>query len=245
MNLLEEIIATLPQEPVPVRRVMIGLHWTAVCSRYCGLASTLTSEFLPHVDLDGVGQYHLRSAQELASLALNDNHLEKSIGVAAINSLLGGPDLPYVELNAYNWLFEQAPGKDIVIVGHFPFVDRVRSLARQLWVLEKNPRPGDIPAEQSAPYLAQAQIIAITGSAIVNGSMQSVLEMCNPQATIMVLGPSTPLTEVLFRHGVSILSGSQVVDEASTLLSLEQGGSFSQLLGVKRITIFKKESLQS
>jgi uncharacterized protein (DUF4213/DUF364 family) len=147
-----------------------------------------------------------------------------------------------VELNAYNWLFEQAPGKDIAIVGHFPFVDKVRSLAQNLWVLEKDPRPGDIPAEESAPYLGKAQIIAITGSAVVNGSMEDVLAMCNPGAVIMVLGPSTPLSKVLFAHGVSILSGSQVVDEESTLLTLEQGGNFSQLQGVKRITIFKEEN---
>ena len=242
MTLLEELIATLPPEPVKVRRVLIGLHWTAVCSRFCGLASTLTNEHLDHVDLNGVGEFQNYSAQELARLALDGNHLECSIGVAAINSLLDSSRMNSVELNAYTWLFEQAPGKDIAIVGHFPFVDKVKSLARNLWILEKNPRPGDISAEESSPYLAKAQIIAITGSALVNGSMEDILEMCNPKATIMVLGPSTPLSEVLFRHNISILSGSQVVDEDKTLLTIEQGGSFSQLLGVKRITIFKKES---
>jgi hypothetical protein len=243
MTLLEELITNLPKEPIAVRQVIIGIHWTAVCSRFCGLASTLTSENLPHVELAGVGAYQDRSAQELARLALSGNHLECSIGVAAINSILDPTRMKLEELNAYTWLFEQAPGKDIAIVGHFPFVDKVRTLAKTLWVLEKNPRPGDIPAEQSAPYLDKAEIIAITGSAVVNGSMESVLAMCNPKATIMVLGPSTPLSDVLFKHGVALLSGSQVTDEAKTLLTLEQGGSYSQLLGVKRITIFKKENL--
>jgi uncharacterized protein len=243
MTLLEELITSLPEQPIPVRRVTMGIHWTAVCSQFCGLASTLTSENLPHMDLDGVGTYQDRSAQELAQLALSGNHLECSIGVAAINSMLDPTRMKSVELNAYTWLFEQAPGKDIAIVGHFPFVDKVRTLAKTLWVLEKNPRPGDIPAEQSAPYLGKANIIAITGSAVVNGSMESVLSMCNPKATIMVLGPSTPLSNILFKHGVAILSGSQVTNEAKTLLTLEQGGSYSQLLGVKRITIFKKENL--
>ncbi|MHC1740978.1 MAG: DUF364 domain-containing protein [Anaerolineaceae bacterium] len=243
MNLIEEIIATLPTEPIPVRRVLIGIHWTAVLSRFCGLASTLTSENLPHVDLSDVGNFQTHSAQELARLSLTDNHLERSIGVAAINSILDISHMKTVELNAYNWLFENAPGKDIAIVGHFPFVEKVRKLARNLWVLEKNPREGDIPDRDSAPYLAKANIIAITGSALVNGSMESVLDMCNPKAVIMVLGPSTPLSKVLFDHGVSILSGSRVVDDEKTLLTVEQGGSFSQLLGVKRITIFKNGGL--
>jgi uncharacterized protein len=241
MKLLEEIIDSLPPEPVPVRRILLGIHWTAVCSRFCGLASTLTNENLPYVDLKDVGNYQDFSAQQLAHLALNGNHLESTIGIAAINSLLDLSRFHPVDLNAYNWLFENVSGKDVAIVGHFPFVDKVRSLANNLWVLEKNPRPGDIPAQFAATYLKKAEIIAITGSAIVNGSMEEELSMCNPKATIMILGPSTPLSEVFFKYNVSILSGSQVVDEEKALLTIEQGGSFSQILGVKRITIFKKE----
>ena len=241
MTILEEILHALPQKPVPVRKVVIGVHWTAVCSEFCGLASTLTSENPPYATIDGVGQLHQKTAQELAQMAVSDNHYESSIGMAAINSLLDPRPQNSVELNAYDWLFEHSIGKDVAIVGHFPFVDKVRSCARNLWVLEKNPRPGDIPAEQSAKYLAQAEIIAITGSAFVNHSMDEVLAMCNPSARTLIVGPSTPLSPILFSHGVSILSGANVVDEDETILTIQQGGSYSQLKGVKRVTIFKKE----
>jgi uncharacterized protein len=240
MEILEEIIASLPTAPVPVRRVLIGIHWTAVCSQYCGLASTLTNENLPYAHLAEVGNYDHFSAQELARLALSENHYECSIGMAAINSLILPNPQGSKELNAYDWIFANCPDKDVAIVGHFPFVDKVRPLARNLWVLEKNPRPGDIPAEESAEYLGKAHLIAITGSSIVNHSFSEVLSLCNPSATIMVLGPSTPLSPVLFKHGVSILSGAYVSDEEKALLTVEQGGSYSQLTGVKRVTIFKE-----
>lgn len=204
------------------------------------MASTLTSEYLPYAHLSGVGTYHHASAQDLAELAQSENHYEASIGMAAINSLICPNPKGSVEMNAYDWLFGNSSGKDIAIVGHFPFVEKMHSLARNLWVLEKNPHPGDIPADQSAPYLAKAQIIAITGSSIVNHSFEEVLAMCNPDAAIMVLGPSTPLSPVLFSHGISILSGAFVVDEEKALLTIEQGGAYSQLLGVKRISIFKE-----
>jgi uncharacterized protein len=239
MRILEEIIDSLPTSHIPVRRVLLGVHWTAVCSDHCGLASTLTSEDLPYSRLSGVGNYLQASARDLAALALSENHYECSIGVAAINSLLCPNPPGSQEINAYDWIFQNAPGKDVAIVGHFPFVDKMQGLARNLWVIEKHPRPGDIPAEQSAPYLAEAQIIAITGSSIVNHSIEEVLAMCNKSATIMVLGPSTPLSPVLFSYGVSILAGAYVVDEVKALLTIEQGGSFSQLQGVKRISIFK------
>jgi uncharacterized protein (DUF4213/DUF364 family) len=239
MRILEEIIDSLPTTNVPVRRVLLGVHWTAVCSEHCGLASTLTSEDLPYTRLSGVGNYLQASARDLAALALSDNHYECSIGMAAINSLLCPNPPGSQELNAYDWIFQNAPGKDVAIIGHFPFVEKMQGLARNLWVIEKHPRPGDIPAKQSAPYLADAQIIAITGSSIVNHSFEEVLAMCNMAATIMVLGPSTPLSPVLFSHGISILAGAFVVNEEKALLTIEQGGSFSQLQGVKRISIFK------
>lgn len=240
MDILEEIIATLPKNPVKVRNINLGVHWTAVCSEHCGMASTLTNENLPHADVAGAGTLHQRSAQDLAKWVFSENHYESSIGMAALNSLVQPDPADTVELNAYDWLFANCAGKEVAIVGHFYFVDRVRELARDLWVLEKNPRPGDIPAEYSAEYLARAEIIAVTGSAFVNHSMSNVLAMCNPKATIMILGPSTPLSPVLFEHNVSILSGARVVDEAGLLLTLQQGGGFSQLWGVKRVTLFRK-----
>lgn len=240
MEILEEIINTLPSSPVPVRNVSVGVHWTAVCSAGCGLASTLTSENLPYANLSDVGRLHENSAQQLARWVLSENHYESSVGMAALNSLVRPDPADLVELNAYNWIFANCPGKDVAIVGHFNFVDDVRKTARNLWVLEKNPRPGDISAEYSAEYLGKAEIIAITGSAFVNHSMGDVLSMCNPHAVIMILGPSTPLSPVLFDHNVSILSGSHVVDEAGCLLTVQQGGGYSQLWGVKRVTLFRK-----
>jgi uncharacterized protein (DUF4213/DUF364 family) len=240
MSIIEEVLQSLPNDSVPVRRVLVGIHWTAVCSRFCGLASTLTGENLPYAHLQSAGNLQTRSARELADLALSENHYESSIGVAAINSLLASKSNCSTELNAYEWLYANIKDRDVAIVGHFPFIDRVRSMARNLWVLEKNPRPGDIPAEESQPYLQKAEIIAITGSSIVNHSFDDVLSMCNPRAVIMVLGPSTLLSPVLFDHGVSILSGAYVADEDECLLTLEQGGSFHQVQGVKRISLFKE-----
>ncbi len=239
MTILEEILQTLPSDPVPVRRVLVGIHWTVVCSQYCGIASTLTSENLPYANLDNVGELHHKSAQYLAQLALSENHYEASIGMAALNSLLCPSPPSAQELNAYDWIFANCAGRNVTIVGHFPFIDKVRSLAGNLWVLEKKPRPGDIPSSESAVYLPKAEIVAITGSSLVNHSFDEILSMCKPTSTIMVLGPSTPLSPVLFSHGVSILSGANVVDEEKTLLTVEQGGSFSQLLGVKKVTLFK------
>jgi uncharacterized protein len=57
----------------------------------------------------------------------------------------------------------------------------------------------------------------------------------------MVLGPSTPLSPVLFLHGASIISGTGVVDEAAVLRSVSQGATFQQVEGVRLLTMTSEE----
>jgi uncharacterized protein (DUF4213/DUF364 family) len=58
----------------------------------------------------------------------------------------------------------------------------------------------------------------------------------------MVLGPSTPLSPILFDHGITIISGTRVIDEAAVLRTVGQGASFQQVEGKKLLTlIYKKE----
>jgi hypothetical protein len=45
MSLINELIENLPDD-APVRSILVGLHWVVVCSRSCGMASTLQSEHL-------------------------------------------------------------------------------------------------------------------------------------------------------------------------------------------------------
>jgi hypothetical protein len=67
MAILDDLLASLPGEDVPVRSVLVGVHWTLVCSRHCGLASTLSGD-KPHGHerVRDVGRLHLKAARELA-----------------------------------------------------------------------------------------------------------------------------------------------------------------------------------
>jgi len=237
--LIEKILETLPQGKTPVRAITSGLHWTAVSSRFCGLASSLWSEGLTAPAEPDTSALLQLSAQELASYALSENHLESAVGMAAINSLLDPFELDPVELNAHDWLLSEGIDKNIAIIGHFPFVDRIKPVARNLWVIEKNPRPGDYPASESRDLLPRADIVAITGSSFVNHSIDEVLSYCSPRSIVMVLGPSTPLAPVLFDYGISILSGSFVTDEPAVIEGIRAGATYQRLQGVKRITLRK------
>lgn len=242
-RILSELLFSLRSDP-PVRSVLVGLHWTVVCSRVCGLASTLISS---HVHGEGnlkdAGNLHLKSARELSELSTSDNLLEASLGVAALNSLLEMDKRPASTSNAVDVLIERGSGKCVALVGHFPFIPRLRQAAGQLWVIEQHPGQGEFPAESAADLLPQADVIAITSSTLINHSLDCLLTMAAPGALVMLLGPSTPLSPLLFDHGISILAGSRVVDEEAALRTIAQGGSFQQVQGVQLVNYFREENL--
>ncbi len=237
MNIVEELLSGLSHN-APVRSVLVGVHWTVVCSRHCGLASTLIEhEPHGHSRVTDAGQLHLKSACELAGLARSNNLLEASIGVAAINSLLDIDESQAIEINAGEVLVECGRGKDVALVGHFPFIAQLRQAARRLWVIEQDPTEDEYPATAAADLIPKADVVAITGSALANHTLDDLLALCTHQAQVMVLGPSTPLSPILFDHGVSILSGARIFDERAALRTISQGASLRQVEGVRLLTM--------
>jgi uncharacterized protein len=242
VSILNDLIANLPAD-VAVKSARVGVHWTAVCSQHCGLASTLVgNQPHGHSKVRDVGRLHIKSAYELAEYAQSDNLLEASIGVAAINSLLEVDESQVVELNAGEVLRQQGRGKHIALVGHFPFIAQLRASAAELWVIEQQPTADEYPPEAAAELIPKAEVVAITSSALINHTLDNLLALCDPQALVMLLGPSTPLSPVLFNYGVSILSGAQVVDEAAALRTLCQGATFQQMEGVRLVTLTRDRS---
>lgn len=247
MSLLDDLLTHLPDD-APVRSVLVGAHWTVVCSGtsptggcHCGMASTITGD-KPHAheQVRDVGRLHLKSARELAEYARSDNPLEASLGVAAINSLLDVDERNAAEINAAAVLAERGRGKNVALVGHFPFIPKLRQAVGQLWVIEQRPSEGEYSAESAADVIPQADVVAITGTALINHTLDGLLALCRPSALVMVLGPSTPLSPVLFEHGATIISGTRVIDKAAVLRTVGQGATFQQVEGVRLLTLTRE-----
>ncbi len=241
MKPLDDLLNGLDVD-APVRSVLVGAHWTVVCSHHCGMASTLMDNHAHgHSQVRGVGRLQTKTARELAEYARSDNPLEASIGVAAINSLLAVDESSAVEINAVEVLIEHGRGKNVVLVGHFPFIPKLRPAVGQLWVLEQRPAEGDYPADAAGDLIPQADVVAITSTALINHTLDGLLALCQPKALVMMLGPSTPLSPLFFNHGVNILSGSRIVDEAAVLRTIGQGANFQQVEGVRLLTLRRDE----
>lgn len=241
MSVIDQLIADLPREPIAVRDVVAGVRWTAVTSRGCGLAASLafSSNGMPRA-LPAAGQLHRKSVQELAEGMREPNLLEASIGLAAYNSTLSTGSGCIQNLNAFDLLANLGSGKKVVMVGHFPQVEWLQEQVDSLWVLEKRPRQGDYPAEAAPDLVPQADVVAITAMTILNHTIDELLALCQPQAKVMVLGPSAPLSPVLLECGVDFISGTVVTDEQEVLLTIMQGGSALQAQGTRKVILCKE-----
>jgi uncharacterized protein (DUF4213/DUF364 family) len=180
-----------------------------------------------------------RSAQQLAELARSYHPMEAAIGLATINALLPIREQQWVDLNAEEVIARHGADKEVALVGHFPFIPRLRDRVGTLWVLEKRPSGEDLPAEAACDVIPRVDVAAITGTTLINHTFEGLMALCRPRTLVLVLGPSTPLSPILFDHGVHILSGSVVEDVDSVLWAVSQGANFRQIhrQGVRLVTM--------
>ncbi|RPI79308.1 MAG: hypothetical protein EHM45_03375 [Desulfobacteraceae bacterium] len=240
MKILDHLISTL-NFATPVKDIRQGVFHTAVWTRNCGLAATLPRDALRQTPplVHEPGYLTQKTPHELVSMAYSESILEAAIGMAAINSLLQIDESACLELNAGDLIMEKGAGKRIAVIGHFPFLPKLREKAKELWVIEKNPREDDFEEDQADRLVPQADVLAITGTAITNHTIEHLLALRNPAAFVVLLGDTVPLSPVLFDYGVNALSGTVVVDPELVLRYICQGANFRQIRGVKRVTIMK------
>lgn len=250
MDIVDRLLNSIGQDAA-VQQIVVGAFWTAVVvdgdPPRCGLASTLHAEetgpWPPVVD---AGRLLERSACELAGLLRSERILEASIGMAALNALLrlAVREETYTEVNAEEVIVERGVGRRVAIVGHFPFIDRVRATAAECWVLERNPAPGDLPASEAAGVLPRADVVALTGTSLLNHTFDELMGLCRPDAFVLLLGPSTPLSPLLLETGLAGLSGTRVDEPERVLRAVSQGATFRQVKrngGLRLLTLLREE----
>jgi len=177
-----------------------------------------------------------QGAMELARLALSSELDKASVGVAAINSLIELRGAIPCPGSGTSLLMEWGAGRDVALVGHFAFADELRKAARKLWVLELDPREGDLPADQAAEVIPKAEVVAITGTTFINHTLEGLLELAKGKK-IMILGPSTIMSPILFDYGVEALCGCKIVDIDEVTDRLSSGEGLRRLGGVKRMVL--------
>jgi uncharacterized protein len=242
LKIIDDLLSTLDYSP-DVRDIRQGPFQTAVLTSNCGLAST------PHdhrhhdkAPVAGAGLLTGKNSREVAELATSSSLHEAAIGMASINSLLD-PDVDScIEINAGELLIQNGKNKRVAIIGHFPFVPRLREVAAELWVIEQNPTEGDLEESEAENLLPQADVVGITGTAFTNHTIEHLLDLCSKKAFVVVLGGTSPLSPVLFNYGVSAVCGTKVVEPEEVLRCVSGGATFRQIKGIRLLTMIKEKT---
>ena len=112
MKILDDVLCSLDYTSI-VKDIRLGVMHTAVISRSCGLASTLTRDAFkqagPHIIEPG--NLLDKTAHELAIMAKSARIMEAAIGMATINSLIQFNEANCVAINASEILAEKGKGK--------------------------------------------------------------------------------------------------------------------------------------
>jgi uncharacterized protein (DUF4213/DUF364 family) len=239
-HIIRELLSTLNTE-ASVRDARVGLFHTGVLTRNCGLAATLPRDVLKQERpaLREPGFLLNKSALELAEMAYSQNILEAAVGMATINSLLDIVEECCRNLNARDLIAEKGRDRRVAIVGHFPFIPELRKAVQELWVIEKNPVEGDLTEDQAVDFVPRADVVGITGTAFTNHTIEQLLKLCRPEAYVVILGDSTPLSPILFDYGIDAISGTKVVDPDLALRCVSQGANYRQIRGIRQLTMIK------
>ncbi|MEJ2543452.1 MAG: DUF364 domain-containing protein [Calditrichaceae bacterium] len=191
--------------------INVGAHLTSVQSKYCGIASTI----------------------------FDDHGPKASTGMAALNSVIVPPN-KYETGNAFQMIKSKSARKNLGIIGHFHFVNRFSDSVKNCWVFEKSPRDDDIPADKIGEFLPKCDVVVITGQTIINNTLAEILSYSQKAFKIM-LGPSVPLSPVLFDHGVDVLAGVKILKSDLVNRFIRQGANFRQLQGVELVMMGKNK----
>lgn len=228
MNLIDDLISAVKDNDAQAKDVRVGVSWTGVHGKYCGVAKTYGIPVKHGNYTSGMGDLSGKTTLELSEYSRSWNLVEASIGVAAINSMI--KPRGKTDVNALEDLVETGKGKKIVMVGKFPLIEEISSTARELWVLEADPSLIDarhrvIPESAAEYVIPGSDIMIITGSTLINKSMERFLKLAKQAgAYTIILGPSTPMTEVLFEYGANMLAGVEILNPGRLLDKISQSG---------------------
>lgn len=242
-DLVDAMIQTLTRPGAVVEQVVAGPKFIAVIAGgHMGMASLLGAR--PAVNEAGLTEHVIgKTAAQVAEYLLRPSPFAACLGLAALNAANTpdpaaaiGDDMPAEALIA-----ELGRDKSVGLVGQFPFVDALREKVGALHLFELRDVPGAVPRDQWEAVLSGLDVLAVTGTALLTRQMGYYLTHAG-QAVSVVLGPTTPLSQALFRFGADYLCGSVVTDAHRVLDGIRSGLSFRAIKkngGIKFVRLTK------
>lgn len=253
-----------PLFDLKVERVVIGLFFTGVKlnNGQAGVCYTPIKTIPEAVccpssarAMPASGRLRGASAVTLVDDMWDGSAITKALGIATLNALsatcwrINAPADYAIEqgVDALDNL-DLSDDQHVVVVGALaPFLKVLKRRGRPYRVLELDPstlKPDEMPfyapAGQAGIEVPRADLLVATGTSLINDTLEDLLALARPDATVVVVGPTAGmLPDAFFRRGVDVLGGVWVNDPDSLLDVLSEAGSGYHFFGrsAERIVI--------
>jgi uncharacterized protein (DUF4213/DUF364 family) len=261
-SILDDTIATsgailgADLHEIMIERVVIGLFFTGVKLSNGSAGSCVTPiKTIPEavccpssaMAMPFPGKLTGRRAADVAREALSGHGIRRAVGIATVNALADfcwqRRPHPDVELCAGIDAFDATEirkGDRVVVVGAFiPFLKELKRRDQPFLVLEQDPAtlkadelPFFRPAEQAAKILPESDVVLITGSTLVNNTLEHLLALARPETRVTIVGPTVGmLPDAFLAHGADILGCVRITEPDAFLDLLAEGGSGYHFFG--------------
>ncbi|MBW1648617.1 MAG: hypothetical protein JRJ72_11030 [Deltaproteobacteria bacterium] len=246
-RLINELIESMQHPAAVISEIAVGSHFIGIRAEdsgadCVGLAATLGAGVTAEAQrlLDQLPGTPLAQA---AALLKSHGAFAISLGAAALNAgLVPPPDLP--DLEASRIMAEKGRHGETVLVGEFPFTDWLREQVETLHLFELRDTPRRTSPAMWDEILSRCQVLGLTGTTLITRAMAAYLQKA-PQAYTIIIGPTTPLSPVLFSRGADVLAGCRVVAPGPVFDAIRKGMSFRDFkkLGVQFLAWSRPETV--
>ena len=261
-SILHETLAAIPGilgpelDSITVERAVIGLFFTGVkLSNGIAGACATPIKTIPEavccpssaMAMPFPGKLKGRPALDLAREALGDNSIRRAVGIAAMNALADTcwrrRPHPETELRLGIDAFDATEinqDDTVVVVGAFvPFLRELKRRRQPYLVLEEDPAtlkadelPFFRPASEAAAVVPEADVLLITGTTLINDTLDELLHLAKPAARVTMVGPTVSmLPDAFLPRGADILGTVRITAPDEFLDILAEGGSGYHFLG--------------
>jgi uncharacterized protein (DUF4213/DUF364 family) len=244
-----------PLQDVRIDDLVIGIFFTGVIlsTGHAGVAFTPIAEIPEAIccpttaaRMPQAGSLDGSPISEILNYALDANVLKSAIGVGALNALSqwvieSGNKREYEVIKDKDGfdLLEIKPDETVTLIGAFgPYIRRLKMMGNPFYIVEKNSqtlRTDEIkyfkPESEMSSAIGKSDAMIITGTAIVNHTIDNILSLITKDKRTAIIGPTASMIpDAFFKRGVYVMAGVRILDPEEMIKILKQGGSAYHLL---------------
>ncbi len=245
----------IPLENIRVDDLIIGIFFTGVklFTGHAGVAFTPSGEIPEAVccptsaaRMPMAGNLEDKPVSEILKYCLDPNVLKSAIGVATLNALSQliieseqGVEYPIVKDKDGFDLLKIQPTETVSLIGAFgPYIRRLKVMGNPFFIVERNIqtlRRDEVkyykPEPEMSFALKESKVVIVTGTAIVNHSIDTILSFVSNGKRTAIIGPTASMIpDAFFERGVGVMAGVRILEPDLMIKILKQGGSAYHLL---------------